>query len=183
MTDRACIKCSVELVPGSFYDGRKNVCKECHKEEMRARRKVDDEYEDHSDDSTICKQCASPLPSDVGAYYLTRKLCRSCHNKHRKRKRDEQEETPEEEGIFEVVETFKPEKKSHLYVMSNPRIPDENKKWEVDRPRGQSKGARQISELPHADTQDVSRPRPFGSNSPSTPESLTSDRRRRQRVV
>ena len=36
--NRTCAKCSTELVPGSFYDGRKNVCKECHKDEMRLRR-------------------------------------------------------------------------------------------------------------------------------------------------
>ena len=75
--NRTCAKCSTELVPGSFYDGRKNMCKECHKDEMRLRKRAIEDPDDGPD--------------------------------------------------FEVVETFIPQKKDHLYVMQNSRISDEKK--------------------------------------------------------
>ena len=70
--NRTCAKCSAELVPGSFYDGRKNMCKECHKDEMRLRKRALGDPDDGPD--------------------------------------------------FEVVETFIPEKKDHLYAMQNSRL-------------------------------------------------------------
>ena len=77
------------------------MCKECHKEEMRLRRRFDED----TSESDECK----------------------------KRKRDETRES------FEVVETFLPEKKDDLYVMQNPRIPDEKKIGKSHDPEARAK--------------------------------------------
>ena len=40
---------NAELVPGSFYDGRKHVRKECHKDEMRLRKRAIEDPDDGPD--------------------------------------------------------------------------------------------------------------------------------------
>jgi len=117
MTDRMCAKCSTELVPGSFYDGRKNMCKECHKDEMRLRRRVDDDSPEDDDTPTCktraCTKCSAELLPD-NFYQSWKTVCKQCL-------------LPEDGPDFEVVETFIPQKKDHLYVMQYSRISDDKK--------------------------------------------------------
>ena len=130
MTDRMCAKCSTELVPGSFYDGRKNMCKECHKDEMRLRRRVDDDSPEDDDTPTCktraCTKCSAELLPD-NFYQSWKTVCKQCFCSNVKDRKRTHEELPEDGPDFEVVETFIPQKKDHLYVMQNSRISDDKK--------------------------------------------------------
>ena len=123
--DRMCAKCSTELVPGSFYDGRKNLCKECHKDEMRLRRRVDDDSPE-DDDTPMCKnractKCSAELLPD-NFYPSWKTVCKQCFSSNVKDRKRAHEELPEDGPDFEVVETFIPQKKDHLYAMQNSRL-------------------------------------------------------------
>ena len=76
VTLRICQQCAAELIPGSFYDHRGNLCKKCHNLDMAERKKL-----------------------------------------KRDRRREE----------IRAAETFASGTNDTLYVLQNPRIPQEKK--------------------------------------------------------
>ena len=83
-------------------------------------------------DDPVCRVCAEPL---TDPYPNQGKICRGCYlhvcNERMKRKRGGEAGGEAEDELleppFEITEVFVPQKKDDLYVMSNPRIPDEKK--------------------------------------------------------
>ena len=120
----ACKKCG-ETLPedlGATYQKR-SICRECYSLHYR---KV------NMSDDPICRACAEPL---TDPYPNQGYICRKCYlhvcNERIKRKRGGAQEADgevEDDPLpFEITEVFVPQKKDDLYVMSNPRIPDEKK--------------------------------------------------------
>ena len=77
-----------------------------------------------------CRVCSDPLNAE-NIYPGQGYICRPCYiastSESRKKRKREAAETEQEEPPFEVTETFVPERKDHLYIMQNSRIPDEKK--------------------------------------------------------
>ena len=119
----ACKRCGQDLPEdiGATYLKR-SLCRNCYNEY----RKV------NMDEEQVCRVCNDPLTQD-NIYPNQGRVCRPCYlhmaNTNRKKRRQSAESDAEPilELPFEVTETLIPERKDHLYIMQNSRIPDEKK--------------------------------------------------------
>jgi T5orf172 domain len=117
-----CKKCGEDLPADlSATYLKRQLCRQCYNEYRTPKA-----FEDHT-----CRTCCEPLTGEniyVGQGYV----CKSCfvastNESRKKRKQYANNECEQEEPPFEVVETFAPLKKDHLYAMQNSRIPNEIK--------------------------------------------------------
>lgn len=119
----ACKKCGADLPPdiGATYQKR-SICRECYNDLYRKL---------NMEGNPVCRVCSEALTTE-NHYTGQGHICRQCFThlniERRKRKREADEE------IFEVVETILPStadvlppRGDDLYIMQNPRIPDEKK--------------------------------------------------------
>ena len=121
--EMVCKKCGADLPPdiGATYQKR-SICRERYNDLYR---KLNMEC------NPLCRVCSEPLT--VENHYLGQgNICRPCFIQANSDRRKRKKETEEE--IFEVVETILPATADvlpsncdHLYIMQNPRIPDEKK--------------------------------------------------------
>ena len=141
---RVCRKCASELTEDLSPSLLKvSLCRGC---KNGYRMHKDEHLSDADGDERTCTRCEKELPSSF-FYANNRSKCKACVLELEKERRQRKRAADELDGTFEVVETLLPEpeqtqKKDHLYIMMNPKIPGELK---VGRSHDPTERARALS--------------------------------------